>query len=158
MNCLFFLFSHTSHLLSILWTRFCKLLAASLFCKIYANQVKNQAWLTSKRFCNSFSGNIFVYLSIGIYIKFFGNIKIFYCSNNPVQEIANSLCDLKYSLRRLHVLYVMLSCCHEPLSSCCRMVRRSVIGRGVAVGKGWERESGQLHGFHSLTRDGSVLK
>jgi hypothetical protein len=98
-----------------------------------------------------------VYLSIGIYIKFFGNIKTFYRSNNPVQEIANSLCDLKYCVRRLHVLYVMLSCCHELLSSCCRMVRRPVIGRGVAGGKGGERESGQLHEFLSLTTDGSVL-
>jgi hypothetical protein len=77
-----------------------------------------------------------MYLSIGIYIKFFGNIKIFYCSSNPVQEIANSLGDLKYCVRRLHVLYVMLSCCHEPLSSCCRMVRRPVIGRGVAGREG----------------------
>jgi hypothetical protein len=77
-----------------------------------------------------------VYLSIGIYIKFFGNIKTFYCSNNPVQEIANSLCDLKYCVRRLHVLCVMLLCCHEPLSSCCRMVRRPVIGRGVAGREG----------------------
>jgi hypothetical protein len=37
-----------------------------------------------------------------------------------------------------------------------------VIGRGWGgggwrVGKGGERESGQLHGFHSLTTDGSVL-
>jgi hypothetical protein len=86
-------------------------------------------------------------------------MKTFYCSNNPVEEIANSLCDLKYCVRRLHVLYVMLLCCHEPLSSCCRMVRRPVIGRGGG-GKGrWvEREKGQLFGFHSLTTDGSVLK
>ncbi len=34
------------------------------------------------------------------------------------------------------MLYVMLSCCHEPLSSCCRMVRRPVIGRGVAGREG----------------------
>ncbi len=27
----------------------------------------------------------------------------------------------------------------------------------MAGGKGGERESGQLHGFHSLTTDGSVL-
>ncbi len=39
------------------------------------------------------------------------------------------------------------------------MLRRPVIGRGGwRVGKGGERESGQLHGFHSLTADGSVLK
>ncbi len=98
-----------------------------------------------------------MYLSIGIYINFFRNIKTFYCSNNPVQEIATSLYDLKYCVRRLHVLSVMLSCCHEPFSSCCRMVRRPVIGGGMRAGKGGERESGQLYGFHSLTTDGSVL-
>ncbi len=32
-----YLFSYTSHLLSIHRTKFCKLLSASLFCKIYAN-------------------------------------------------------------------------------------------------------------------------
>ncbi len=53
-----------------------------------------------------------------------------------MQEIANSLCDLKYCVRRLHVLCVMLSYCYEPLASCCRMVRRPVIGRRVAGREG----------------------
>jgi hypothetical protein len=61
-----------------------------------------------------------VYLSIGIYIKFFGNIKTFYCSYNPVHEIANSLCDLHYYVWWLHSAHVVRDdvCCYLPLSSC----------------------------------------
>ena len=97
-----------------------------------------------------------MYLSIGIFTKFFGNIKTFYCSNNPVKEIANSLCDLKYCVRRLHVLCVMLLCCHEPLSSWPHGAAACDWTGGGGKGRGGERESGQLHGFHSITTDGSV--
>ncbi len=124
--------------------------------KTWEHKVQKQAWLTSKRFSNSFSGNIFVYLSIGIYIKFFGNIKTFSCSNNPVQEIANSQCDLQYCVRWLCGLCVMLSAamCHCPaVAAWCGGLWLDV---GGGEGSG-ERESlGQLCEFHLVTTGGSV--
>ncbi len=86
-----------------------------------------------------------MYLPIGIYIKFFGNIITFNFLNNPVQEIANYPMGSKILCEVAAGLCVMLSAaiwpCPAVITWCGGLW---MVGGGGEGSREKERESGPL--------------